>query len=229
MIEFVLRCRVLAIDNIRLRSHCRLTSVVSVDGAVQGVRLDPGSRVLETLNAELVVDASGRARPTLELLDELDCERPLVSEVGVDITYSTVVVNIPPHAMPDAKIVRAFPNSPVSALTAALLPLEGGNWTSVIAAPVGILRPNNWDMFLDTLGRLITPTIFEVLRQTEAPKWIDHFGFLTSLWRHFEGWPACLAAFCLSAMRSAASIRRTTSACPLPRKKRDCCRTCWRA
>ena len=189
LIEFILRCRVLAIDNIKLRSHCRLTSVLSVEGAVRGVRLDLGSRALETLDAELVVDASSRARPTLELLDELGWERPLISEVGVDLTYSTVVVKIPDHAMPDAKIVRTFPNPPISALNAALLPLEGGNWTAAIAAPVGISRPNNWDAYLDTLCRLITPTIFEVLRHTEAPKWIDHFGFLTSVWRHFERMP----------------------------------------
>lgn len=189
LIEFILRCRVLAIDNIKLRSHCRLTSVLSTDGAVRGVRLDLGSRTLETLDAELVVDASSRARPTLELLDELDVERPLVSEVGVDMTYSTVVVKIPPRAMPDAKIVRTFPNPPISALNAAVLPLEGGSWTAAIAAPVGISRPNNWDVFLDTLCRLITPTIYEILRHAEPPKWIDHFGFLASVWRHFERMP----------------------------------------
>jgi 2-polyprenyl-6-methoxyphenol hydroxylase-like FAD-dependent oxidoreductase len=186
LIEFILRCRVLAIDNIKLRSHCRLTSVLSFDGAVRGVRLELGSRALETLDAELVVDASSRARPTLELFDELDFERPLISEVGVDMTYSTVVLKLPPDAMPDAKIVRTFPNPPISALNAALLPLEGGNWTAGIAAPIGISRPNTWDAYLDTLCRLITPTMFEALHHAEPPKWIDHFGFHTSVWRHFE-------------------------------------------
>lgn len=190
LLEFVLRRKVMAIRNIQFRTQCRVTSVLSFDGAVRGVRLETESRTIETLDADLVVDASGRARPTLELLDELDYERPDVSEVGPDITYSTVVVKFPPETMPDnAKVVRTFPDLPASNVNAAVGPIEGGDWMAFVATPIDVPRPNNWDAYLGMLRQLVTPTMFDVLRQAEPPKWIDHYGFPTSVWRHFERMP----------------------------------------
>ncbi|MEH2513307.1 2-polyprenyl-6-methoxyphenol hydroxylase-like FAD-dependent oxidoreductase [Nitrobacteraceae bacterium AZCC 1564] len=189
LFEFVLRRKVLAISNIEVRTKCRVTSVLSFDGAVRGVRLEAESRAVERLEADLVVDASGRARPTLELLDELDYERPSVTELGPDITYSTVVVKIPPHAEPDAKIVRTFPDLPASGVNAAMGPIERGNWIAFVVTPVDVPRPNSWEAYLDLLRGLITPTLFDILRQAEPPKVIEHFGFPTSVWRHFERMP----------------------------------------
>jgi 2-polyprenyl-6-methoxyphenol hydroxylase-like FAD-dependent oxidoreductase len=190
LFEFVLRRKVLAIRNIEVRTQCRVASVLASKGAVCGVRLETHARTVETIEASLVIDASGRARPTLELLDELDYGRPSVTEVTPDITYSTVVVKIPPHLMPEgAKIVRVFPNAPASNLNAAVGPIEGGNWIAFVASPIDVPRPNNWEAFLETLRLLITPTLFNILRQVKPPKWIDHFAFPTSTWRHFERMP----------------------------------------
>ncbi len=189
LLEFILRRKVLTIGNIEWRTQCKVESVLSFEDAVCGIRLETESRVVETLHADLVVDASGRARPTLELLDELDYERPSVSEVGPDITYSTAVVKVPSHTMPDAKIVRTFPDLPASNLNAAVGPIEGGNWLAFIATPIDVPRPNTWDAFLDALRQLITPTLFDILHQVEPPERIEHFGFSTSVWRHFEQMP----------------------------------------
>ncbi|WP_424630355.1 NAD(P)/FAD-dependent oxidoreductase [Bradyrhizobium sp. SYSU BS000235] len=186
LFEFVLRRKVLAIGNIELRTQCRVMSVLSFDGAVRGVRFESESHAVETLEADLVVDASGRARPTLELLDELDYDRPDNSEVGPDITYSTVVVKIPPQAAPHAQIVRTFANLPESGVNAAIGPIEGGESIAFIVTPVDVPRPNTWEAYLDLLRGLITPTLFNILRQAKTPKCIDHFGFPTSVWRHFE-------------------------------------------
>jgi len=190
LFEFVLRRKVLTIGNIEVRTQCRVTSVLSFNGTVRGVRLETDARAVETLDADLVVDASGRARPILELLDELDYERPSVTEVGPDITYSTAVVKISPHLMPDdAKIVRTFPDLPASNLNAAVGSIEGGKWLAFIATPIDVPRPSTWAAYLDTLRQLITPTLFNILRQIEPPKVIEHFGFPTSVWRHFEKMP----------------------------------------
>jgi 2-polyprenyl-6-methoxyphenol hydroxylase-like FAD-dependent oxidoreductase len=190
LFEYTLRRKVQAIKKIELRAQSRVTSVLSFDGAVRGVRLESESRMVETLDAELVVDASGHARPTLELLDELDYQRPEASEVGPDITYSTVVVKIPSDAMPDdAKIVRTFADLPASGVNAALGPIEGDRWMVFIVTPVDVPRPNTWEAYLDMLRQLMTPTLFNILHRAGPPKWIDHYGFPTSVWRHFERMP----------------------------------------
>ena len=64
LIELVLRHRAEAIANIALRPQCRVTEIVpaSADAAVHGIRFDAGSGRSERLEADLVVDASGRGR-----------------------------------------------------------------------------------------------------------------------------------------------------------------------
>lgn len=189
LIECVLRRKVSASANIALRPQCRVTAILSREEVTCGVEFDTGLRPRETLDAELVVDASGRGRSMLNLLDELGWKRPAVTQVEVDISYSTAVVKIPHRAVLDSKVVLTLPNPPILALNAVLVSAEGGSWMTAIAGPAGTARPDTWNTFLDTLRRLTTPTIFEALRHADAPEGIRHFGFPASLWRHFEQMP----------------------------------------
>jgi len=188
LIESVLRRRVMALANVALRPKCRVTEIVGDAGAVRGVRFASASEQSKALDAELVVDASGRGALTLAFLDALGWEQPTVTEVGVDLTYATAVVAIPEHTS-DWKVVATMPDPPASALQAALLPIEGGRWIVSIADRRGPARIENWDSFLATLTRLITPTLYDALRRAEPPKDIRHHVFSTSQWNHFERLP----------------------------------------
>src|SRR4029077_18652976 len=81
LIEFVLRRRAMAVTNIALRPGCRVTQIMHSHGAAHGVRFDTTARHSETLEADLVVDASGRGALTVALLDSLGWQRPPVTEV----------------------------------------------------------------------------------------------------------------------------------------------------
>ena len=100
LIEQVLRRRAEAVPNVTLRPASRVTGIVPVDGGAgaRGVRFVNGAGRSETLDADLVVDASGRGALTSTLFDALGWERPAETEVGVDLSYATVVVAIPPNA-----------------------------------------------------------------------------------------------------------------------------------
>ena len=91
LIELVLRRRAEAVANITLRPTSRVIGIVPAAGGagVRGVQFVNGSGRFETLDADLVVDASGRGAPTLTLLDALCWDRPQMTEIGVDITYAT--------------------------------------------------------------------------------------------------------------------------------------------
>jgi 2-polyprenyl-6-methoxyphenol hydroxylase-like FAD-dependent oxidoreductase len=186
LIEFVLRRRVMAVANIMLRSGCRVTEIVPSHEAAHGVRFDTGPGQSETLQADLVVDASGRGALTLALLDILDWERPQVTEVGVDITYATAVVQIPTNATPDWKLVLTQPAPPAVALNAVLVPLEEGRWIVTIVDRGSSPRLDTWDSFHAALPRLITPTIYDALRHAKSLDGIRHYGFPASVWKHFE-------------------------------------------
>jgi 2-polyprenyl-6-methoxyphenol hydroxylase-like FAD-dependent oxidoreductase len=191
LIELVLRRRAEAITNISLRPECRVTEIVlaTADAAVHGVRFDAGAGRSETLETDLVVDASGRGALTLALFDALDWERPEVTEIGVDLSYATAVVPIPTNAPPDWKLLRALPNPPAPGLDAVLVPLEGGRWIISIADRGATARQATWDSFLEASRSQISPTLYNALRYAEPPDGIRHYRFPASLWKHFEMLP----------------------------------------
>ena len=191
LIELVLRRRAEAIANIVLRPKCRVTGIVPTTSgtAVDGIRFDAGSGRSEILAADLVVDASGRGALTVTLFDALGWERPTETEVGVDLSYATVVVAIPPNAASDWKLVLTQPDPPFLALHAVLVPIEGDRWIIAIANHRATSRLETWDTFLDASRSLITPTVYNALRCAQPPEGIRHYRFPVSTWKHFERLP----------------------------------------
>ena len=191
LIELVLRRRAEAVANIALRPGCRVTEIVPAGrGAlVHGIRFVAGSGRSETLEADLVVDASGRGGLTLTLLDTLGWERPAETEIGVDLSYATVVVPVPPNAPPDWKLVLTQPDPPFLALHAVLVPTEDNRWIIAIADHHATFRLETWESFLETSRSLTTPTVYNALRCAEPPDGIRHYRFPASIWKHFERLP----------------------------------------
>jgi len=191
LIELVLRRRAEAVANITLRSASRVIGIVPAAGGagVRGVQFVNGSGRFETLDADLVVDASGRGAPTLSLLDALCWDRPQMTEIGVDITYATAVVEIPPHATSEWKAVLTLPDPPYVALHAIIVPTEDGRWISAIADHNATARIETWEAFLEASRSLITPTVYNALRYAQPPGSIRHYRFPVSTWKHFERLP----------------------------------------
>jgi 2-polyprenyl-6-methoxyphenol hydroxylase-like FAD-dependent oxidoreductase len=191
LIELVLRRRAEAVANITLRPASRVIGIVpAAEGAgVRGVQFVNGSGRFETLDADLVVDASGRGAPTLTLLDALCWDRPQMTEIGVDITYATAVAEIPHDAPAEWKLVLTLPDPPHVALHSVLVPTEGGRWIIAIADHSATTWIETWDAFLEASRSLITPTVYNALRYAEPPEGIRHYRFPVSTWKHFERLP----------------------------------------
>jgi 2-polyprenyl-6-methoxyphenol hydroxylase-like FAD-dependent oxidoreductase len=186
LIESVLRHRVMAIGNVSLRSQCRVVEILADTSVVRGVRFDTGLTRSETLESDLVVDASGRGVPTLSLLDALGRERPEVTEVTLAIGYSTTMVRFAPYDLPQWKIVLTEPNPPDSALKAVFVPLEGDRWYITIADRRAVPRLETWDDFVSTFSQLKMPTLSQVFRHAQPIESVRHFGFSANRWQHFE-------------------------------------------
>jgi 2-polyprenyl-6-methoxyphenol hydroxylase-like FAD-dependent oxidoreductase len=191
LIELVLRRLAEAVVNITLRPASRVTGIVPAAGGdgVRGIRFVNGSERSETLDADLVVDASGRGAPTLTLLDALGWDRPQMTEIGVDISYATVVVEIPPNATTEWKAVLTLPDPPHVALHSVLVPTEDGRWIIAIADDSATAWIETWDAFLEASRSLITRTIYYALRYAKPPEGIRHYRFPVSTWKHFERLP----------------------------------------
>jgi hypothetical protein len=135
------------------------------------------------------VDATGRAAPTLALLDALGWDRPKVTEVAVDISYATAIVKKPADAPSDWKAVWTWPDPPSRSLNARLSPIEGDRWMVTVADYHRTAHLETWDDFLGALRQTVTPTIYQALRHVAPPENIWNYGFPASAWRHFEQLP----------------------------------------
>ena len=191
LIELVLRRQAEAVANITLRPASRVTGIVpTIGGAgVRGVQFVNGSGRSETLDTDLVVDASGRGAPTLTLLDALGWDRPQTTEIGVDISYATAVAEIPPDATAEWKLVLTLPDPPHVAWHAVMVPTEDGRWIIAIADHSATTWIETWDAFLEASRSLITPTVYNTLRYARSPDGIRHYRFTVSTWKHFERLP----------------------------------------
>jgi 2-polyprenyl-6-methoxyphenol hydroxylase-like FAD-dependent oxidoreductase len=191
LIERVLRRRAEAIVNVSLWPECRVTAIVpsSADAGERGVRFETDSGRSYIREADLVVDASGRAGLTLSLFGALGRERPRQTEVGVDISYATVVVPTPGNAPSDWKLVLTQPDPPYVPMHAVLVPIEDDRWIIAIADHCGTARVDTWDAFLEASRLLITPTVYNALRYGQPPSGIRHYRFAASIWKHFERVP----------------------------------------
>lgn len=171
LIESVLRRKAMAIANVTCRSECRVTEIVSSDaeGAVAGVRLSTDKNPVQTQEADLVVDASGRGALTVAFLNELGWDQPEATEVGLNTTYVTAVVQIPTDAPPDWKMALTQPNPPALALGGLIFPLEGDRWIALISDRAATSRVESWDGFLDKARLLATPTLYNALRRVKPP------------------------------------------------------------
>jgi len=191
LIELVLRRRAEAVANITLRPASRVTEIMLAAGGAgaSGVQFVNGSGHSETVDADLVVDASGRGAPTLTFIDALGWGRPQMTEIGVDISYATVVVEIPRTATANWKAVLTLPDPPHLALHAVMVPTEDGRWIIAIADHSATAWIETWDAFLEASRSLITPTVHNALRYAEPPEGIRHYRFPVSTWKHFERLP----------------------------------------
>ena len=188
LFEFVARRRIEGQANIELLPQGRATEfIVSPDGSsVTGVRWDSSDGVAQTMHADLIVDASGRANLTLELLDRLCISRPDETEIGIDQAYSTVVFEKPSTAASSWKGVMHLPSAPTSSRGAFLFPIENDRWMVSAGSNHGDAPPGDLIGLLEFLKSLRTPTIYDAVKDAKPVGEIARFVLPSSLRRHFE-------------------------------------------
>jgi 2-polyprenyl-6-methoxyphenol hydroxylase-like FAD-dependent oxidoreductase len=127
LIEWAVRRRVEECASIELRQRCRVQELVpGADGCgVAGVRYTNPDGTADTTSADLVIDASGRGTPTLDLLGTPGRAQPEATTIGVDFMYATAVFAIPENAPGDWKGVMCFGAGGRESRGALMLPREG--------------------------------------------------------------------------------------------------------
>ncbi len=124
-------------------------------GRVTGLVVRSRDRDVEdTLDADLVVDASGRGSRSPKWLEELGCGQPEDVSVKVDVGYATRTFERKPGDFFNSMggIISGIP--PMSTRYAAVLAAEGHRWVVTLAGSVGDYPPTNeagWNEFAASL------------------------------------------------------------------------------
>ena len=102
-LELVCRRRVEREPNIEFKPRSRVTELVASpdSSSAAGVRFEDTRGTLGSVAADLVVDASGRASPTLGFLEAIGSSKPAAIEIGIDQAYATAVFETPDDAPTD--------------------------------------------------------------------------------------------------------------------------------
>jgi hypothetical protein len=91
LIEYVIRRRTQEVPNIRPETLTTVCELVCHKGRVHGVRCDDA----RSIEADLVVDATGRTSRAPHWLAAAEFPEPRRTTIGVDTAYSTVNFRVP--------------------------------------------------------------------------------------------------------------------------------------
>ncbi len=187
-LELNVRQRALSATNIALRQQCRVqTFTAREDGTVvTGLTYTHADGTSETLDADLIVDASGRGALTLGLLESIGHALPEATTIGVDIAYASAVFEIPEDASRDWKAVFTFPQPPQSSGSGLLMPMEGKRWILSLGGRQGEEPPGDVDGFMTYVQQLRTPTIYNAIKHAKPLGDIARFRFPESIYWHYE-------------------------------------------
>jgi 2-polyprenyl-6-methoxyphenol hydroxylase-like FAD-dependent oxidoreductase len=188
LLEFETRRHVEQQNNIKLVGNRRVTEFVALpDGsAVTAVRCEAPDGQIETLAANLVVDASGRGALTQTLLEKSGLPKPEETEIGIDIAYSTAVFEQPVDAPSTWKSVMTFPAAPDSSRGALLSPIENNQWIVSVGGNHGDVPPGDMEGYLAFIKGLRTPTVYDAVKNARSVGEIARFMLPCSRRRHFE-------------------------------------------
>jgi len=189
LLEWVIRQRLQALPNVHVRDGREVTGfLTSPDKArVTGVHLRvPGGGQEETLEAELVVDASGRGSRTPQWLEALGFPRVEETHIQVDVVYASRLFRRPPGLVADWKMMSIGPKLPTERRMAVLAPIENDQMLLLLAGWHGLQPPLDDAGYVGSTRELIQPHIHEVMQNAEPLGPINVFRYSHNQRRHYE-------------------------------------------
>jgi 2-polyprenyl-6-methoxyphenol hydroxylase-like FAD-dependent oxidoreductase len=187
-LELVCRRRVEQEPNIEFRPRTRVTELTasSDNRGVAEVRFEDTRGKPGSLAADLVVDASGRASPTLRFLEAIGSAKPTAIEIGIDQAYATAVFEKPEDAPTDWLGVVHAPTPPGSSRWGLVMPVEGSRWSVSICVNQGETPPTDIEGFVAFVKSFRMPTIYNAIRSAKRVGDIARFGMPCSVRRAFD-------------------------------------------
>jgi 2-polyprenyl-6-methoxyphenol hydroxylase-like FAD-dependent oxidoreductase len=187
LLEGTVRRRVEALPNVTVRYRTMVRDPVVRDARIRGAVLESPAGS-ESVTADLVIDATGKAGRTLQWLDGMHLPKPAESVVNCDFAYTSVFLE---PADWDAFegvgfFVAANPQSEHPTRGGALVKMENGRWLATLAARFGDFPPKAFADMREWAKTLNWPVLADLIADAKPVSAPAHFRFPRSIRRHFE-------------------------------------------
>ncbi|HXF52456.1 MAG TPA: monooxygenase [Dehalococcoidia bacterium] len=190
LLEGYVRQRLRALPNVAVIERCdALGLAMSERGtSVIGLRIlrrAPGSAA-EVVEADLVVDASGRASRAPQWLAEQGYEPPQEERITVDVGYVTRLYRRGPDDLGGTKVVITNSAPGEGSFGGVMLAQEGERWTVTLAGYGGNYPPMEEEPFLAAARSLPAPDIYEIVSRNEPLSDFIPYRFPASVRHRYE-------------------------------------------
>ncbi|RDI33123.1 FAD-dependent oxidoreductase [Lentzea flaviverrucosa] len=200
LLDWVVRSQTLRDNKISVLTGTEPVSLLGDRQAVTGVLVeDRISREQISLEADLVVDATGRGSRLPAWL--VDFGLPAVHSESVDsgLAYATRIFQAPPTAASGFPIVnvQANPRDPFPGCTATLLPIEDGKWLVTLSGTRGGEPSTDESEFVSFARSVRNPVVGELIAAAEplSPVYGSHSTANRRMFfERLKSWPRGLLA-----------------------------------
>lgn len=187
-LEFHVRRRVAALINVRFLDGHDVAEPIAEDDAIIGVRVvNRDNGVVTAVNADLVVDTTGRNARTPAFLEDLGYGRPPEERSVVNVGYSSQ-----PLSIPEGCIVErlALFNQGIDRHRGLLMACEHDTWMLAIGRSTAAGRPPaDLAEMLSLAKESLPKPIMEGLRKAEPVGQIAILRNTAAVWRRFDQMP----------------------------------------
>jgi 2-polyprenyl-6-methoxyphenol hydroxylase-like FAD-dependent oxidoreductase len=186
LMELTLRRQVERRTNVKVQGQCRVFSIISESdtGAATGICYRAPDGKVETLQSDLIIDASGNGSLTLEFLKATGRRLPEETRIGVNMRYASALFDRA-DIEDNYKIAYTLPDAPEESRGGLILPAENGTYQVVLIGRGEDIPPINESAFRRYARDLRTPTIYNAIKQARRLTEIAPYSFTESRWRHF--------------------------------------------
>ncbi|MCM8750595.1 hypothetical protein NET02_15725 [Thermomicrobiaceae bacterium CFH 74404] len=192
LLEGYVRQRLLALPNVCAIDGCDALGLVpsECNRRVRGVRIIRRAQgsAEEVLEADLVVDGSGRGSRAVKWLEELGYAPPEEEQVTINFGYSTRLYRRRPEHLDGAKVVVST-GSPALKRGGVMLAQEGDRWIVSLGGFVGDHPPLDEEGFIAYARSLAAPDVYNVIKEAEPLSEAIPYRFKASLRRRYERLP----------------------------------------
>ena len=189
LLEYLVRKRVLAVSNIELIDKTSVLNLIASEhnSRISGIVIEnKGEENQKTLDANLIIDVTGRGSRSAHWLKELGYDAPETEEVKINVGYATRLYKRDPNHPFSNSWLLSTPEAPKETRFGGLFPIDGDRWIISVGGWHGDSAPLEEENFLKFIKSLNMPELYDTVNNSEPISDIVPYKFHSSLRRHYE-------------------------------------------